>query len=41
MAFTNGKRNKRNIKILSYWDKRMAKNKASRENKTTTVSPLN
>lgn len=25
MAFTNGKRNKRNIKILSYWDKRMAK----------------
>ena len=41
MAFTNGKRNKRNIKILSYWDKGMAKDRTSRENKTTTISPLN
>ena len=31
---------KRNIKILSYRDKRMARNKASRKNKTTTISPL-
>ena len=40
MTFSNGKRNKRNIKVLSYSDKRMARNKASRKNKTTTISPL-
>ena len=41
MAFSNGKRNKRNIKILSHRDKRVEKYRTSRENTTITISPLN